>query len=46
MPMFVELARLDAEFTADERAVVARYLRRTLEAFDAVVHRQPPPSEA
>lgn len=36
MPMFVELARLDAEFTEEERAVVARYLRRTLRAFDAV----------
>ncbi len=37
MPMFVELARLDAEFDDDERAVVARYLRRALEAFDAVI---------
>lgn len=44
MPMFVELARLDAEFTEDERAVVARYLRRTLEAFDAVVRETPPPA--
>ena len=46
MPMFVELARLDAEFTEDERAVVARYLHRALEAFDAVIEAQPPPSEA
>jgi len=46
MPMFVELARLDAEFDDDERAVVARYLRRTLEAFDAVIDPQPPPSLA
>jgi DNA-binding MarR family transcriptional regulator len=51
LPMFVELARLDAEFDDDERAVVARYLRRTLEAFDAVIdaqpgEAQPPPSLA
>ncbi|GAA1779379.1 hypothetical protein GCM10009795_026840 [Nocardioides hankookensis] len=46
MPMFEELARLDAEFDDAERAVVARYLRRTLEAFDAVITPQPPPSEA
>jgi DNA-binding MarR family transcriptional regulator len=46
MPMFVELARLDAEFDEAERAVVARYLRRALEAFDAVIEPQPPPSEA
>ena len=37
MPMFVELARLDAEFDDEERAVVARYLRRTIQAFDAVI---------
>jgi hypothetical protein len=46
MPLFVELARVDAEFVASERAVVARYLRRALEAFDAVIEPQPPPSEA
>lgn len=52
MPMFVELARLDAEFDEAERAIVARYLRRTLKAFDAVVEldpgsgAQPPPSLA
>ncbi|WP_028643697.1 MarR family winged helix-turn-helix transcriptional regulator [Nocardioides sp. URHA0020] len=51
LPMFVELARLDAEFDEDERAVVARYLTRTLQAFDVVVDQeglvaQPPPSLA
>lgn len=37
MPMFVELARLDAEFDDAERATVARYLTRTLAAFEAVI---------
>lgn len=52
LPMFVELARLDAEFDDEERAVVARYLRRALEAIDAVIEAdpdpdaQPPPSLA
>lgn len=34
MPMFAELARLDAEFTEAEREVVARYLRRAQEALE------------
>lgn len=38
MPMFVQLARLDAEFDDAERAVVTRYLQGALEAFDAVLH--------
>jgi DNA-binding MarR family transcriptional regulator len=51
LPMFVELARLDAEFDEAERAIVARYLRRTLDAFEAVLdpdagQAQPPPSLA
>ncbi|WP_101522994.1 MarR family winged helix-turn-helix transcriptional regulator [Nocardioides houyundeii] len=37
MPMFVALDRLDRSFSADERAVVERYLRGVLEAFDAVI---------
>lgn len=49
-PMFVELARLDAEFDEAEREIVARYLRRSREAFEAVtrpaVEAQPPPSLA
>ncbi|NYG54250.1 MarR family winged helix-turn-helix transcriptional regulator [Nocardioides perillae] len=35
MPMFVALARLDASFTEQERAVVERYLRGAEAAFDA-----------
>jgi DNA-binding MarR family transcriptional regulator len=50
MPMFTELARLDAEFDEDEREVVARYLRRALRAVEVVAdsapEAQPPPSLA
>jgi DNA-binding MarR family transcriptional regulator len=45
LPMFRELDRLDRSFTAEERAVVERYLRGVLAAFDHL-EAQPPPSEA
>lgn len=38
-PMFDALASLDAGFSADERAVVERYLRGVLDAFDQVLGR-------
>ena len=37
LPMFLGLARLDAAFSREERAVVERYLRGALEALDAVI---------
>jgi DNA-binding MarR family transcriptional regulator len=49
LPMFVALDRMDASFTADERAVVERYLRGAITAFDELETQgatQPPPSEA
>ena len=45
LPMFLSLDRLDRSFTADERAVVERYLRGVIETFDEL-EAQPPPSEA
>lgn len=36
-PMFHGLARLDAEFSPEERAVVERYLRGALAAIEAVI---------
>lgn len=45
LPMFLALDRLDRSFTAEERAVVERYLRGAAAAF-AEVEAQPPPSEA
>ncbi|QIG45879.1 MarR family transcriptional regulator [Nocardioides anomalus] len=42
-PMFAGLAELDASFTADELAVVERYLRRAAGAFEAVTH---PPAQS
>jgi DNA-binding MarR family transcriptional regulator len=45
LPMFVALDRLDRSFSAEERAVVERYLRGAVAAF-AEVEAQPPPSEA
>ncbi|HVK28557.1 MAG TPA: MarR family transcriptional regulator [Nocardioides sp.] len=36
-PMFEGLARVDAEFTPEERAVVERYLRGALEAVRAAI---------
>lgn len=37
LPMFVALDRLDREFSADERAVVERYLRGATAAFERVL---------
>lgn len=37
LPVFIALARLDAGFDDAERAVVERYLRGAIEAFDAVI---------
>lgn len=37
LPMFQGLARLDADFTPEERAVVERYLRGALASLDAVI---------
>lgn len=45
LPMFRELDALDRSFTDDERAIVERYLRGVLAAFDHL-EAQPPPSEA
>jgi len=45
LPMFVSLDRLDTSFTDEERAVVERYLRGVIAAFDEL-EAQPPPSEA
>lgn len=36
LPMFIALDRLDRSFTDDERAVVERYLRGAIEAFEEV----------
>ena len=45
LPMFVALDRMDASFTAEERAVVERYLRGVVAAFEEL-EAQPPPSLA
>lgn len=45
LPMFRELDRLDRSFTAEERAVVERYLRGVIAAFENL-EAQPPPSDA
>ena len=45
LPMFRELDQLDRSFSEEERAVVERYLRGVIAAFDHL-ERQPPPSEA
>ena len=37
LPMFVALGRLDRSFSAEERAVVERYLRGAVEAFERVL---------
>jgi DNA-binding MarR family transcriptional regulator len=42
-PMFVALARLDGQFTEEERAVVARYLQGALAALDEVIEGDPEP---
>ncbi|MCB0897114.1 MAG: MarR family transcriptional regulator [Nocardioidaceae bacterium] len=41
LPMFVALDRLDRSFSAEERAVVERYLRGAIEAFGEVEARPP-----
>jgi DNA-binding MarR family transcriptional regulator len=46
MPMFEALAAWDQGFSDDERAVVERYLRGAIAAFEQVSDPQPPPSEA
>jgi len=49
LPMFVALDRLDGSFTAEERAVVERYLRGAIAVFEdleAQRSAQPPPSLA
>lgn len=45
MPMFAALDRLDRDFTEEERAVVERYLRRAITAFERVLEpgQQPDP---
>lgn len=45
-PMFQGLARLDAEFSAEERAVVERYLRGALECVEAVIEGLDPPGRS
>lgn len=40
-PMFLGLARLDADFTAEQRSVIERYLRGALDALDAVIAQAP-----
>jgi DNA-binding MarR family transcriptional regulator len=45
LPMFLALDRLDRSFSAEERAIVERYLRGAVAAF-AEVEAQPPPSDA
>lgn len=45
LPMFRELDQLDRSFSAEERAVVERYLLGVIEAFEHL-EAQPPPSEA
>ena len=37
LPMFVALDRLDRSFSAEERAVVERYLRGAVQAFEQVL---------
>ncbi len=45
LPMFQGLARLDAEFSDEERAVVERYLRGALECLESVIETPPEPPE-
>ena len=44
LPMFIALDRLDRGFSEDERAVVERYLRGAVEAFEQVLQPKPQPS--
>jgi DNA-binding MarR family transcriptional regulator len=41
LPMFIALDRLDREFTEEERAVVERYLRGAVDAFEQVLEPRP-----
>ena len=41
MPMFVALDRLDQSFSSEERAVVERYLRGAVDAFEQVLGERP-----
>ena len=41
--MFIALDRLDRGFTEDERAVVERYLRGAVDAFEQVLEPGPRP---
>jgi len=42
LPMFIALDRLDRGFSDDERAVVERYLRGAIEAFEQVLEPREP----
>ncbi len=42
LPMFIALDRLDRSFSEDERAVVERYLRGAVEAFEQVLEPKAP----
>jgi len=42
LPMFLALDRLDRSFSEDERAVVERYLRGAVAAFEEVLDREMP----
>ncbi len=44
LPMFIALDRLDRSFTEDERALVERYLRGAIEAFEQVLEPGPGPT--
>jgi DNA-binding MarR family transcriptional regulator len=41
LPMFIALDRLDREFSEEERAVVERYLRGAVDAFEQVLEPRP-----
>lgn len=42
LPMFIALDRLDRSFTPEEKAVVERYLRGAIDAFEQVLEPAPP----
>lgn len=42
LPMFIALDRLDRSFSEDERAVVERYLRGAIDAFERVLEPKDP----
>ena len=43
LPMFIALDQLDRGFTDEERAVVERYLRGAIDAFEQVLEPEPEP---